>query len=71
MIRRQPLSLLLATILSLLSVAAAPQQAGDTLQIGWWVWLVVIGLFLLITFIIFISLDWGGAVEHEDDDEIV
>lgn len=68
MIRRHTLSLLLAIILSLLSIAAAPQQAGESFEIAWWVWLVVIGLFLLITFIIFISLDWGGAAEDENDE---
>lgn len=70
MIRRHTRPLLLAIALSLLSVAAAPQQAGETFQIAWWVWLVVISLFLLIAFIIFISLDWGEAGRGDEDDEI-
>ncbi|MFW6068058.1 MAG: hypothetical protein ACOC9E_00600 [Chloroflexota bacterium] len=69
--RRQTQPMLLAIILGLLSIAAAPQQAGETFEISWWVWLVVISLFLLITFIVFISLDWGEAARREEDDDIV
>ena len=49
---------------------AAPQQAGQSLNIAWWVWLVAIALFLLIAFVIFISLDWGDAAQrrHNEDE---
>lgn len=36
---------------------AAPLQGGG-LEIAWWVWLLVIGLFLLISFIIVVLLAW-------------
>jgi hypothetical protein len=68
MFRFRTLSLLLAMILSLLSVAAAPQQAGGSLQIAWWVWLVVIALILLVAFVVFIVLDWGEARNQGPDD---
>lgn len=72
MIRHRTLSLLLATCLSLVSVAASPQQAGESLTIPWWVWLVVISVFLLIAFVVVVSLDWGeakgrGAEESAED----
>lgn len=68
MIRHRTLTLLLAMILSLLSVAAAPLQAGELPEIAWWVWLVVISLFLLIAFVVFIALDWGEARERGSDE---
>lgn len=68
MLRHHTLLFLLAMILSLLSVAAAPYQAGDSLQIAWWVWLVVIALLLLVAFIVFIVLDWGEARDRGSDE---
>lgn len=68
MLRYRTLSFLLAMILGLLSVAAAPQQDGGSLQIAWWVWLVVIALILLVAFVVFIMLDWGAARDQGSDD---
>lgn len=68
MIRRRTPSLLLVIGLSLVSVAASPLQAGESLQIPWWAWLVVISVFLLIAFVVFISLDWGEARERGTED---
>lgn len=49
------------------TVMAAPLQAGQPLEIPWWVWLVVISLFLLVTFIIFISLSWRDSADSAVD----
>ena len=66
---RRYFSYLLLTVFSLLSVAAEPQQAEGALEIPWWVWLIVIAVFLLITFIVLITLDWGGADGRDRDDD--
>lgn len=68
MVGHRTLSLLLATSLSLASLAASPLQAGESLQIAWWVWLVIISLFLLIAFVVVIALDWGEAEERGADE---
>jgi heme/copper-type cytochrome/quinol oxidase subunit 2 len=66
---RRYFSLLLLIILNLLSVAAAPQQAEGSLEIPWWVWLIVISVFLLIAFVVFISLDWREANGRDENDD--
>lgn len=74
MLGQHNLSRVLASGLALLSlvvvprtVMAAPLQAGQSLEIPWWVWLVVISLFLLISFIVFISLSWRDSPDSAVD----
>jgi type VI protein secretion system component VasK len=67
MIRQRSLSLLLAMALSLLSMAASPLQEVGSIEIAWWVWLIVISVFLLIAFVVFITLDWGDARDQGSD----
>lgn len=76
MLGRHNLPRLLAAILAFFSLIvvpnsafAAPLQAGPSLQIPWWVWLVVISLFLLITFIVFIMLSWRQSADSTSDDD--
>lgn len=68
------LSRVLASGVALLSLMvlpriamAAPLQAGESLEIPWWVWLVAISVFLLITFIVFISLSWRDSPDSAVD----
>ena len=67
MIRQRYLSLLLTMALSLLSIAASPLQEVGSMEIAWWVWLILISVFLLIAFVVFIMLDWGDARDQGPD----
>lgn len=62
-------TLLIATLLFIPRMAlAAPLQAAPDLAIPWWVWLVVITVFLIVTFIIFIWLAWRDPSNSSPDE---
>jgi len=53
----------------LISWATIPFQAGEFLNIPLWGWLlIVLAGFLLLTFIVIVTLDWKGAGEAGDDE---
>lgn len=55
----------------LIRITAAPFQVGEFLGIPFWGWLLlVLSGFLLLTFIVIVTLDWksaGERTENEDD----
>lgn len=59
--------LLASVVLSLAGLVAIPSQDGEFLGIPLWGWLLLgLALFLLLTFVVIVILDWKGAGEPSD-----
>lgn len=57
-------------LIALALIAAAPQQEGDGLFAGrWWIWLIVISLFLLISFVLVVGAAWRETGQQASDEK--
>jgi hypothetical protein len=57
-------------LVALTLIAAAPQQeGGDFLAGRWWIWLIVISLFLLISFVLVVGAAWRESGQQSGDEK--
>ena len=51
-------------------LAATPFQAGEFLNVPVWGWLLVaLTIFLLLTFVVIVTLDWKSTEEASDNED--